>query len=70
LRERLRRDQDKRDRGLPTVPSRLADELATNPFLRTETPSVHAAAEAHAGRPLANIVDTFAVVREWKNGFR
>ena len=70
LRDRLRREQDKRDRGLPTVPSTLADELATNPFLRTGVPSVVAAAEAHAGRKLATAVEAFAVVREWKDGFR
>ena len=70
LRDRLRREQDKRDRGLPTVPSILADERATNPFLRTGIPSVRAAAEAHAGRKLASAVEAFAVLREWKNAFR
>jgi hydroxyacylglutathione hydrolase len=70
LRERLGRDREKRDRGLPTVPSTIADERATNPFLRASEPAVFAAAEAHARRPLADAVDAFAVVREWKNGFR
>ena len=70
LRDRQRRDQEKRDRGLPTVPSTIAEERATNPFLRASEPAVFAAAEAHAGRRLADPVDAFAVVREWKNGFR
>ncbi len=69
-RRRQRRDQDKRDRGLPTVPSTVAEERATNPFLRAGEPDVFAAAQAHAGRRLADAVDAFAVVREWKNGFR
>jgi hydroxyacylglutathione hydrolase len=70
LRERHSREQGKRDRGLPTVPSSIAEERATNPFLRAGEPAVFAAAQAHAGRPLADAVDAFAVVREWKNGFR
>lgn len=70
LAERVARDQRKRDRGEPTVPSTIADERATNPFLRTAEPGVFAAAQAHAGRPLGSAVDAFAVLREWKNGFR
>jgi hydroxyacylglutathione hydrolase len=70
LRERQTRDRGKRDRGQPTVPSTIAEERATNPFLRAGEPAVFAAAQAHAGRKLADAVDAFAVVREWKNGFR
>jgi hydroxyacylglutathione hydrolase len=70
LRDRQTREQAKRDRGLPTLPSTIADELATNPFLRAGTPAVLAAAEAHAGRRLADPVEAFAIVREWKNAFR
>jgi len=70
LAEREARAQAKRDRGLPTVPSRMDEELATNPFLRAAEPAVFAAAQAHAGRALANEVDAFATLREWKNAFR
>jgi len=70
LRERLAREQAKRDRGVPTVPSSIADERATNPFLRADIPAVAAAAETHAGRKLRDAVETFAVLREWKNTFR
>jgi len=69
LRERQLREQAKRDAGLPTVPSRMDLERATNPFLRAAEPAVFAAAAAHAGRPLADAVDAFATLREWKNGF-
>ena len=69
LRERIAREQARRDRGVPTVPSSIADERATNPFLRAAEPAVFAAAEAHAGRRLADAVDAFAVLREWKNKF-
>lgn len=56
--------------GHPTVPSRLADELATNPFLRCGESSVVAAAERHAGRPLASEAEVFAVIRQWKDGWQ
>jgi len=68
--ERQKREQAKRDRGEPTVPSEMADECATNPFLRAREPAVFAAAQAHAGRPLADAVDAFATLREWKNTFK
>jgi hydroxyacylglutathione hydrolase len=67
---RTAREQAKRDRGEPTLPSTVADERATNPFLRATEPAVRAAAEAHAGHALADNVASFAVLREWKNGFR
>jgi hydroxyacylglutathione hydrolase len=70
LHERQKREQGKRDREMPTLPTTIADERATNPFLRTGLPAVFAAAEAHAGRKLADAVEAFAVIREWKNGFR
>ena len=43
------REQDKRDRGLPTVPARMDDERATNPFLRAAEPAVLAAAAGACG---------------------
>ena len=59
-----------RARGEPTLPSTLALERETNPFLRCDTPAVRAAAQRHAGRALGDRVDVFGVVRAWKDGFR
>ena len=70
LEARETRDAATRARNAPTVPSTIADERATNPFLRAEVPAVKAAAEAHAGRALPDAVAAFAELREWKNGFR
>ncbi len=59
----------RRRRGEPTLPSTLADELATNPFLRCAEPAVRAAAERlhpGAGR---SVVETFAALRDWKNRY-
>ena len=69
LAERKARESAKRERGVPTVPSTIAEELATNPFLRCAEPAVIAAAERHAGRRLADPVEVFAEIREWKNRF-
>lgn len=54
----------------PTLPARLDEERACNPFLRCADPTVRAAAERHAGRPLADAAGVFGVLRAWKDGFR
>lgn len=69
LPERQTRAQAQRDRGEPTVPSTIAEERATNPFLRVDEPTVRAAAEHRAGRALAGRVAVFAEIRAWKNAF-
>ena len=48
---------------------RIGEELATNPFLCCDVPEVVASASRRAGRALADPVDVFATLREWKNGF-
>ncbi len=70
LRERLSREQEKVDRGEVTLPSTIAEERLTNPFLRTADAAIQAAATSHAGRPLTDRVAVFAEIRAWKNGFR
>jgi len=63
------REQAKREQGLPTLPSTIGEELATNPFLRAGLPHVMASASRHAGRTIVDAVDAFAVLRDWKNTF-
>ncbi len=55
-----------RARGLPTVPSTLAQELATNPFLRAGVPALKAAL-GMADSPDAEV---FAELRRRKDSFR
>jgi hydroxyacylglutathione hydrolase len=55
--------------GLPTVPFTLADELATNPFLRCREATVAAAAEGRLGRKPTDEVEVFAVLRQWRDNF-
>ena len=54
-----------RSQGLPTVPSRLADELVTNPFLRAHTSQM----KAVLGTPNATDAEAFANLRARKDGF-
>jgi len=69
IRARTAHETARRERGLPTLPSTIGAERATNPFLRAELPNVIAAAAKHAARPMKDVVDAFATLREWKNGF-
>ncbi|MFA5530475.1 MAG: hydroxyacylglutathione hydrolase [Thiohalomonadaceae bacterium] len=64
---RWREVQQARDSGLPTVPSTLALEKQTNPFLRSHEPALRAAVERFAGRPLSSGAEVFATVRYWKD---
>jgi len=58
------------DHDAPTLPSTIGDEHATNPFLRAGLASVMSSAAAHARRPMENVIDSFATLRQWKNEFR
>jgi len=54
-----------RSKNLPTVPSTLEEELATNPFLRIDNPAARA-----AGQKLLNPAEVFAKLRRRKDNFR
>lgn len=54
-----------RANGQPTVPSTLAEELATNPFLRAGDAHV----QEHLGMSGANPADVFAEIRTRKDNF-
>lgn len=69
LQERHARVQALREANTPSVPSTLADELATNPFLRCHLPSVAAAACGQSGKPAGSSVEVFAAIRHWKDNF-
>lgn len=53
---------------LPSVPSTIADERATNPFVRTAEPAVIAAARAQ-GAAASDPASVFAALRAWKDRF-
>lgn len=68
IRERVASSREMRERGLPTVPSTLALEKATNPFLRCGEPAVIAAAVAR-GCVTHDAVSVFSAIRAWRNEF-
>jgi hydroxyacylglutathione hydrolase len=67
LKQRIQRDRASRKAGLPTVPSTLKEELATNPFLRCDVQQVKNAAEKYAGKQLSNGEAVFTAIRNWKD---
>lgn len=71
LQQRARQARQQRDADTPTLPTRLDEERAANPFLRVDAPAVRAAVLRHAELPAdAPRVELFAALRRWKDGFR
>lgn len=59
-----------RERGLPTIPSTLGEELTYNPFMRAHVDSVKQAAMNYLGqKELPNDVDTMAAIRKMKDEY-
>jgi len=54
-----------RAEGKPTIPSTMAEECATNPFLRADDPAIAAA----VGLPATDPVAVFAEIRRRKDNF-
>jgi hydroxyacylglutathione hydrolase len=67
LEARQRRDQATRDQSRPTLPTTLADERATNPFLRTASPAVARVIHDELGRAPLDEAEAFAVLRAHKD---
>lgn len=66
----LRREREARalrEAGRPTVPSQLATERETNPFLRFDQPQVIEAARRHGGAGLQGDAEIFGEIRRWKD---
>lgn len=53
----------------PTVPTTIALENATNPFMRSHIPEVVESAKSHSGEPLNSGAEVLAAVRAWKDQF-
>jgi len=59
-----------RAQNLPTLPSKMGQELDINPFLRSRLPAVRHAIATASCKPMANDAEAFAQLREWKNQFK
>ncbi len=70
LAERMQAAARKRADGQPTLPARLGDECAANPFLRTGAPAIIDALTLHYGMPPRDGVEAFAWLRALKDAFR
>lgn len=70
LQERILNERARRERGEPTVPTTIALERQTNPFLRATEKEILGSLQK-AGRLTAlDEVSSFAALREWKNTYR
>jgi len=57
------------EQDIPTLPSTLMREKATNPFLRCNQLEVIQSARNYLGASLPDSVSIFAAIRSWKNEF-
>lgn len=67
--ERIEKVAKTRAEGKSTVPSLMATEKATNPFLRCQHESLTTAASTRLGRQPGSQIETFASIRQWKDSF-
>jgi len=77
LNERVFVEQERRSRNEPTLPSSIALERATNPFLRCATAGIKESARTYANAhtnlynaSLSEELNAFTALRQWKNEFR
>ncbi len=70
LRNRIEVEKAKRAKGLPTVPSSIGLEKATNPFLRYREAAIVERLRAEGRLQSEEPVAAFAALREWKNSYR
>lgn len=66
---RIANDREKRDCGQPTVPSTIATERATNPFLRSHVPAIVRRLQDTGRLDRDTGAAAFAALRSWKNTF-
>lgn len=67
IRQRLTKVRAERANGENTLPSTIALELATNPFLRVSEQGVKTAAEQQLGSGIGHLDEVFGTIRAWKN---
>lgn len=69
IRRRLEATKRLRETGQMTLPSRMADEIETNPFLRSQTTALRMQAARLTGSEPTGAVGVFAAIRQWKDTF-
>lgn len=66
---RITHESQRRQSNIPTVPTTIATELATNPFLRCHIAAVKQAARDQCGKDLPSTETVLGAVRAWKDNF-
>jgi len=69
IRQRIATSRSQRAQNEPTLPSTLALEKATNPFLRWDNAELLAHTQNHTQHSLDSPTATFSAVRAWKDDF-
>ncbi|MGS2722281.1 hydroxyacylglutathione hydrolase [Porticoccus sp. GXU_MW_L64] len=69
LAQRLAHCQQLRQQAQPTLPTTIGLEKLTNPFLRCSIGSLQRRACEHSNVKTVDEVETFALLRKWKDGF-
>lgn len=59
-----------REASKPSVPTTVAKERATNPFVRWDQPDIIRAVCHHTDQVLAKPPEVFAALRQWKNEYK
>lgn len=67
---RLQRVVGLRQNEQPSLPSTIAEEKLTNPFVRKDLPPLKTAAENKVGKKIFNSVEIFATIRQWKDNYQ
>jgi hydroxyacylglutathione hydrolase len=70
LRDRIAEARAQRAAGLPTLPTTIALERSTNPFLRCDSEGIRTAVTENLGYAPNDRLETFTALRRWKDGFR
>ena len=70
LAERQKQAVALRERGMPTVPSTIGLERATNPFVRYREPTIAERLIVEKKLTVPEPIAIFAALREWKNTYR
>lgn len=69
LKKRIQDEKAKRASTLPTLPSNIALELATNPFLRCSEEGLIRSSRERLGKEPQDEVEVFSTLRSWKDSF-
>jgi hydroxyacylglutathione hydrolase len=68
VQQRIQTTGQLRAANLSTVPSTIAQELATNPFMRCRAPEIILTLQQH-GLPHTSELAVFTALREWRDNF-